>query len=99
LLDADATAYTTLGGVRFSQRRADSAARFFYHVLGGSVESDGYFYDSAWAFGGGIGLDVDFSERISIRVFRIDQITTFFNDGSQSNLRFNAGIVFKLGAR
>jgi len=53
----------------------------------------------AWAIGG--GFDVNATKNIAIRVGQLDYIMTTqdfgLNLGHQNNLRFSAGVVFKLG--
>lgn len=47
----------------------------------------------AGAFGG--GLDVKVSDRVDIRAFQVDYNPTRFDAGTQHNVRFGFGVVFK----
>ncbi len=95
----DSVAYATLGGVSFSINSPGGGKRLFYRVFAGGVELDASSTDSAWSLGAGLGLDVDVTDRLAVRAFQLDHITSFFGGAHQSNFRVSSGLVFKLGRR
>ena len=94
----DAAVYQSLGGVRYFMRN-DGDTTFFAQVMGGGVEIDAAVFDSAWALGGGIGLDKKLGGKFDFRVFQLDYIASFFGGSVQSNLRVSTGIIFNFGSR
>ena len=78
-------------------RNGDST--FFVHGMGGGVEIDANIFDTAWAIGGGAGLDFNINDAMNVRVFQGDYIMSFFGGETQNSFRVSAGIVFKLGVR
>ncbi len=94
-----------LFGPQFTLRSQKATA--FVHALAGVattrlVASVGLgFADlvrkNSFALGFGGGLDVNWNQRLAIRVFQADYIPTRVSGTWQSNFRLGVGVVFKLG--
>src|SRR5262249_34121764 len=58
------------------------------------------FHQNAFAADGGVGLDINASRHVAIRLFQGDYLYTQFNDGKnnrQDNFRVSGGLVFRFG--
>ena len=64
--------------------------------LGGSVD---LVRKNSLALGFGGGLDVNWNQRLAIRVFQADYIPARVSGTWQSNFRLGVGVVFKLASR
>jgi opacity protein-like surface antigen len=105
--------YTFMAGPRFYPLGHHKLTPFV-HVMGGlshyslflpaDSESPAFSYsENHFAFGFGGGLDAAVTRTMSIRVAQVDYERTVFNVfedlPSQNNIRFSAGVVFRLGSR
>ena len=95
-------------GPKFAFRSNEKVTPFVQALFGGirskfEIEGEGSFSetDLAMAFGG--GLDINVSDRIAIRPVQFEYVPVRVSDEVSSdwshNLRYSAGIVFKLGKR
>jgi hypothetical protein len=67
----------------------------FLHVLGGvgHIHESGTQTSFAGAFGGGI--DIRFVPLVSWRAIQVDDVVSRFFSGTQHNMRFSTGLVFR----
>ena len=98
-LDVDAAVYEDLGGIRYFFRNEDSNKTFFVHAMGGGVEIDGPTFNTGWAVGGGIGMDMPLHDKFDFRVFQLDYVASFVGGDTQNNIRVSTGIIFHFGSR
>lgn len=103
--DTDFSQLNVMGGPRLSYR--SDRFRVFGHALFGLIRShvsqevdgveilDASDNDFGMAFGG--GLDISLSDTISIRPVQFDFLEQRLNDDWNSQIRYSAGIVIKLG--
>ena len=92
----DASVYTFLFGPRISARSGAGTA--FGHILVGGANlriGGGSRTDFAMAVGGGI--DVNAGDHIAIRVAQVDYLPNRLGGQWNSDVRFQAGLVLKLG--
>ncbi len=61
--------------------------------------SPGGFSDTVLGFAAGGGIDVKWTERISVRLIQADYLGTRYADFTQNNFRFSAGLVFHFGTK
>jgi opacity protein-like surface antigen len=88
--------YTYMAGPQLSFRK--EKATFFLHGLLGGAHALGLSTSGtefAWAVGGGVDWDV--KPGLAIRLPQLDYLATSFLNGTQSDWRLSAGLVFKLG--
>ena len=104
--------FTYLGGVQVGKRYGE--VRPYAHALFGGVNSNifsnafsglGITNSNAgkntWALDGGVGLDLQVSQKFAIRPFEISYLRTAFSNNltkNQNNMRLLAGVVINLGA-
>lgn len=94
--------YNFLAGPEVKARN-DSRVMPFVHAMFGvahardSVNGTLNSTDSrtAFAMALGGGVDVDVSNRASLRLFQADYNPTYFGNGRQDNIRLSFGVVFK----
>ena len=92
----DTSIYTFLFGPRYSARGSGTTA--FAHVLVGGARlkvGSGSRTDFAMALGGGV--DVNAGKSLAIRLAQADYFPNHINGEWNSDFRFQAGIVLKLG--
>ncbi len=108
-VDVDMKEFTFMGGPRYSYR-TDKARVFVHALFGGTRVSGGSDYQGisvgasstgfSMAFGGGV--DISLSKTISIRPAQLDLLTSRWSimgeSGWGNQLRYSAGVVFKLGS-
>ena len=60
-----------------------------------------WLFVSPWVLGfaAGGGLDVKWTDRISVRLVQADYLGTRYGDATQNNFRLSAGIVFHFGRK
>jgi len=97
----DLRQYTFLAGPRLTLRRGHAA--LFIHALPGAARLDareGRSEDTANSFAAatGGGVDLRFSQRVSLRLFQADYLLTRFAGRTQNNLRITTGLVFHCGS-
>ncbi len=61
--------------------------------------STGGFSDTVLGFAVGGGLDVKWTDRISVRVVQADLLGTRYADETQKHFRLSAGLVFHFGTK
>src|SRR5262249_8645465 len=105
--------YTYLFGPQFSFRHRRFTP-FVHALVGGArvtsstvfglvpdqVFFNHTFHQNAFAADGGVGLDINASRHVAIRLFQGDYLYTQFNDGKnnrQDNFRVSGGLVFRFG--
>ena len=73
----------------------------FVHGLVGASHgtSTGGFSDTVLGFAAGGGLDLKWTDRISVRLVQADYLGTRYGDATQNNFRLSAGIVFHFGRK
>jgi hypothetical protein len=89
-----------LFGPQFNVRR--ERATFFAHALVGFSRGDApavAFSDTVLAWAGGGGVDVRWTDKISIRVAQVDYFGTRYASTMQHHFRYSGGIVFKFGRK
>jgi len=94
---ATTSVYEYMVGPRFAVRR--QKFNFFSHVLVGRANGHSNlvgFSDNSFAFAGGGGLDINFGDRLALRVLQLDYIGSFA-DILEDNIRLGFGFVIKLG--
>jgi hypothetical protein len=94
---ANTAVYEYMVGPRFAVRR--QKFNFFSHALIGRANGHSNlvgFSDSAFAFAGGGGLDINLGDRLALRVLQLDYIGSFA-DILEDNVRLGFGVVIKLG--
>ena len=72
---------------------------FVHGLVGASHGTSGAFSDTVLGFALGGGIDVKWTERISVRVVQADLLGTRYGDETQKNFRLSAGLVFHFGKR
>ena len=73
---------------------------YLHGLVGGSHgTSTGGFSDTVLGFALGGGLDVKWTDRISVRIVQADYLGTRYADATQNNFRLSAGLVFHFGKR
>ena len=73
---------------------------YLHGLVGGSHgTSFGGFSDTVLGFALGGGLDVKWTDRISVRIVQADYLGTRYADATQNNFRLSAGLVFHFGKR
>jgi len=77
----------------------EKASPFLHALFGVSHGSASGVSDDAFAFALGGGLDIKATDRISVRVGQLDYLGTRFAGYTQNNMRFSAGLVFRLGGK
>jgi opacity protein-like surface antigen len=95
-VSVDTTVYTFLFGPRISAR--GTAATGFGHVLVGGANLrllGGSRTDFAMAIGGGV--DINAGDNFAIRVGQVDYLPNRMGGQWNSDFRFQAGVVVKLG--
>lgn len=101
----DTDVYTYLFGPRVSARSTGFVV-FGHALFGGArtkVERFESSTDFAMAIGGGV--DVNLSKRIAVRLAQVDYLpiksdtTVFRNDDWSNNVRFQIGVVFRIGGQ
>jgi hypothetical protein len=94
------TLATYWGGPRVSWRTHNRVTPYAQFLIGGAhygvrVDSNG-FRDSgsgpAWSMG--LGLNARMNRHISVRVFQLDYVSTYFDDGRSGFARVTTGWVF-----
>ena len=89
----DSSLYTLTGGPQFNLRR--SRATLFVRGLAGAARlgslGDGV---TAFAFGGGGGLDVKVAKGVSIRAGQVDYFGFRTQGVTANSFRFSTGVVF-----
>ena len=99
----DADVYTFLLGPRVTSRK--TGFDLFGHVLFGGARTkvEGFESDTDFAMAVGGGLDINVSKRIAVRIFQVDYLpiksdgNIFRNEEWSHNVRFQIGVVFRLG--
>ena len=94
--------YTFLFGPRFTAR--GTGKNFFGHVLFGAARTniEGRGSETNFAMAVGVGLDINASEQIAVRLFQADYLPIFdskFDPNTAHNYRISVGIVFRFGAK
>ena len=72
---------------------------FVHGLVGVSHGTSPGFSDSVLGFAAGGGIDVKWSDRISVRVAQLDYLGARYLDSTQNNLRISAGLVFHFGSK
>lgn len=72
---------------------------FVHGLVGASHGTSPGFSDTVLGFAIGGGLDVKWTERISVRLVQADYLGTRYADATQNNFRLSAGIVFHFGKK
>jgi hypothetical protein len=95
-VDLGGTIFTYLFGPKVAFR----TGRFtpFAQVLFGGAHLTTGGGLSAFAWAGGVGLDVNLTHLIGVRLFQVEYLRTDLNDGitnTQNNLRASAGVVLR----
>ena len=73
---------------------------YLHGLVGGSHgTSTGGFSDTVLGFALGGGIDVKWTDRISVRVVQADYLGTRYADATQSNFRLSSGLVFHFGKK
>jgi hypothetical protein len=79
--------------------RRQSANYFLHALVGVSHGNAPGFSKTVMAWAGGGGIDVRWTDRISIRVAQVDYFGTHYASTMQHHFRYSGGIVFKFGAK
>ncbi|MBZ5647118.1 MAG: porin family protein [Acidobacteriia bacterium] len=61
--------------------------------------STGGFSDTVLGFALGGGIDVKWTERLSVRIVQADYLGTRYADATQNNFRLSAGLVYRFGKK
>jgi hypothetical protein len=88
--------YNFLFGPTLSYR-TDKVTAFGHVLFGGSHAGAAGFSDTAFAWAIGGGVDWNLQKRFAIRLGQFDYLPTHFRSTTQNNVRYSAGVVFRLG--
>jgi len=95
----DQTMHNFLFGPQISFR-GEKVTPFVHGLVGGSHgTSTGGFSTTVMAFALGGGLDIKWTDRVSLRLAQVDYLGTRYGDATQNNLRVSAGIVIHFGRK
>jgi hypothetical protein len=87
-----------LFGPQYNFRR--EKANFFVHGLVGMSHGNAPgFSDTVLAWAGGGGVDVRWTDKISLRILQVDYLGTNYANALQHHFRYSGGIVFKFGGK
>ncbi len=89
-----------LFGPQFNIRR--QKANFFVHGLVGMSYGNApavSFSDTVLAWAGGGGVDIRWTDRISLRIAQVDYLGTNYAGASQHHFRYSGGVVFRFGGK
>ena len=104
-LDNHFSMFSILSGPRLSYPRLKGVTPFAHALFGydhttvSLAASNLSVSGSSYAMALGGGMDVKVSRHLAVRLFQADYYLTRDFGSSQNNLRFSAGIVFRLGGR
>jgi hypothetical protein len=87
---------TYWGGPRLNIPINKRVRPFAQFLLGGARYSDtGNFVDTgnAFAWSAGLGVDIRTSKHVSMRLFELDYVSTYFEGGRQGFARASVGVV------
>ena len=95
----DQTMHNFLFGPQFNLGKGQ--VKPFVHELVGASHgtSTGGFSDTVRGFAAGGGIDVKWTERISVRLVQADYLGTRYADATQNNFRVSAGLVIHFGKK
>ncbi len=88
--------YNFLFGPTFSYR-SDKFTAFAHALFGGSHVGARGSSDTAFAWAVGGGVDWNWTKRLAIRLGQFDYLPTYFGCTTQNNIRYSAGVVFRVG--
>ena len=102
--------YTLMAGPQITLRRSSIFQPFVRALVGGGFFDDSVNVlvnnvpqfretkesDENWAFGGGVGTDVNFSHSLGLRI-AVDYIRTQLFNENQDNYRGTASLVYRFG--
>ncbi|MCI0490954.1 MAG: porin family protein [Blastocatellia bacterium] len=99
----DTDVYTFLVGPRVTSR--STGFDLFGHVLFGGARTkvERFESDTDFAMAVGGGVDINVSKRIAVRIFQVDYLpiksdrNLFRNEEWSHNVRFQIGVVFRVG--
>ncbi len=89
-----------LFGPQFNLRR--HRTNFFVHALIGASHGNApavSFSDTVLSWAGGGGVDIRWTDRISLRVAQVDYFGTHYAGTPQHHFRASAGLVIKFGGK
>ncbi len=87
-----------LFGPQFNIRR--QKANFFVHGLVGVSHGNAPgFSDTVLAWAGGGGVDIRWTDRVSVRVLQVDYFGTNYANTLQHHFRYSGGLVFRFGGK
>jgi len=87
-----------LFGPQFNIRR--QRANFFVHGLVGVSHGNAPgFSDTVLAWAGGGGVDIRWTDRVSVRVLQVDYFGTNYANTLQHHFRYSGGLVFRFGGK
>jgi hypothetical protein len=91
-------AYNFLGGPVLAYRRHGNTF-FIRGLVGVSRNKISAASDTGLEYGGGAGLDIALRSHLSVRAFQADYLKAHTFGVDQTNIRFSAGLVWRLGAK
>jgi len=95
----DANIYTFMAGPRVSYRKEERTTPFA-HVLFGVTRADVFSStDTAFSMAIGGGMDFKVNDRVAIRAGQLDWYLTKFNNNTENNFRFAAGVTIRIGKK
>ena len=68
-------------------------------LVGASHGTSGGFSDTVLGFALGGGIDVKWTDRITVRLVQADYLGTRYGDATQNNFRVSTGLVFHFGKK
>ncbi len=77
----------------------DKVKPFVHGLVGVSHGTSPGFTDTVLGFAAGGGLDLKWTDRISVRLVQADYLGTRYLDSTQNNFRLSAGLVFHFGRK
>lgn len=87
-----------LFGPQLSLRR--QKATYFVHALAGASHGNAPgFSDTVLGWAAGGGVDIRWTDRISVRVAQVDYLGTNYASTMQHHFRYSGGIVFRFGGK
>jgi hypothetical protein len=95
--------HTITFGLQLSYRKNRSVVAFVHALFGGARASAGFngadYSNGSFAMNIGGGLDWVVHKNFAVRVVQLDSLVTRFGPSASEDLRFSAGIVFRLGSK
>jgi opacity protein-like surface antigen len=89
-----------LFGPQLNFRR--KSANIFFHGLMGISHGNApaaSFSDTVLAWAGGGGVDIHWTERVSVRIAQVDYFGTHYAGVMQHHFRYSIGVVYKFGGK